>query len=105
MSNRSREVLFKRKLDQIEPTSGAHSGNGVLDTEIRRQSFEFPNRSERDIIREQRVKPIDPFKNGSIIEPGAKPSRRDRLLGTVLGPLGFNAEYWCMKHAPKRRDE
>jgi len=43
--------------------------------------------------------------SNSIIEPKIEPSLRDRVLGMVFGPLGYDAEYWCRKRAPKQREE
>lgn len=106
MIRMSLQKLFRKKLDQIEPESGAYSGNGILDTEIRLPSFDLPDRSELDMLRGSRVELPDIGPNHfSAIEPEPQPSLRDRFLGTVLRPLGRDAEYWRAKGERRRRDE
>lgn len=51
----------------------------------------------------ERVESISLLMNGSNIE--ADPSFMDKVLGTVLGPFGFDVEYWQVKKKSKRRDE
>jgi hypothetical protein len=106
MIQRSWQKLFKKKTGRIEPESGAYSGNGILDTEIRQRSFDLPDRSELDVLRGSRVELPDIGPNHfSAIEPEPQPSLRDRFLGTVFRPLGRDAEYWRAKGERRRRDE
>jgi len=101
MSRMSLQKLFRKKLDQIEPESGAYSGNGILDTEIRLPSFDLPDRSELDMLRGSRVELPDIGPNHfSAIESETEPSVSDKVLDTVFGPL-----YRHVKGTSKRRDK
>jgi hypothetical protein len=106
MIQRSWQKLFKKKTGRIEPESGAYSGNGILDTEIRQRSFDLPDRSELDVLRGARVELPDIGPNHfSAIEPEPQPSLINKIRGAVFGLLGFEVEYRRAKSEPKRRDK
>jgi hypothetical protein len=67
MVKKCREKPADKRLKRVEPEMGAYSGNGISDTEVRRQDAGSPGRSELDVRRGQRSESHDIRLNHSAI--------------------------------------